>query len=83
MSLFDGMRIGNMYQSSNNTNMSLSPLLFEQVDIQMSGQQGETGTNGVILNAIPRSGGNNFSGSALSCHGSSSLSQRSLPNTTG
>ena len=38
VSLFDGMRIGNMYQSSNNTNMSLSPLLFEQVDIQMSGQ---------------------------------------------
>jgi len=65
VSLFDGMRIGNMYQSSNNTNMSLSPLLFEQVDIQMSGQMGETGTNGVILNAIPRSGGNRFSGSAL------------------
>jgi hypothetical protein len=65
VSLFDGMRIGNMYQSSNNTNMSLSPLLFEQVDIQMSGQSGETGTNGVILNAIPRSGGNRFSGTAL------------------
>ncbi len=65
VSLFDGMRIGNMYQSSNNTNMSLSPLLFEQVDIQMSGQTGETGTNGVILNAIPRSGGNRFSGTAL------------------
>jgi len=65
VSLFDGMRIGNMYQSSNNTNMSLSPLLFEQVDIQMSGQTGESGTNGVILNAVPRSGGNKFSGSAL------------------
>jgi len=65
VSLFDGMRIGNMYQSSNNTNMSLSPLLFEQVDIQMSGQMGESGTNGVILNAVPRSGGNRFSGSAL------------------
>jgi hypothetical protein len=65
VSLFDGMRIGNMYQSSNNTNMSLSPLLFDQVDIQMSGQTGETGTNGVVLNAVPRSGGNRFSGSAL------------------
>ena len=65
VSLFDGMRIGNMYQSSNNTNMSLSPLLFDQVDIQMSGQMGETGTNGVVLNATPRSGGNRFSGSAL------------------
>jgi hypothetical protein len=45
--------------------MSLSPLLFDQVDMQMSGQMGETGTNGVVMNAIPRSGGNRFSGSAL------------------
>ena len=65
VSLFDGLRIGNMYISSNLTNMSLSPLLFDQVDVQLSGQSGETGTNGVIMNAIPRSGGNRFQGSAL------------------
>ncbi len=56
VSLMDGLRIGNMYLSSNLTNMSLSPLLFDQVDVQLSGQSGETGTNGVIMNAIPRSG---------------------------
>jgi hypothetical protein len=65
VSMIDGLRIGNMYLSSNLTNMSLSPLLFDQVDIQLSGQLGETGTNGVIMNAIPRAGGNTFSGSAL------------------
>jgi hypothetical protein len=65
VSLFDGLRIGNMYISSNLTNMSLSPLLFDQVDVQLSGQSGETGTNGVIMNAIPRSGGNTFHGAAL------------------
>ena len=65
VSLIDGLRIGNMYQSSNVTNMSLSPLLFDQVDVQLSGQSGETGTNGVIMNAVPRVGGNNFSGSFL------------------
>ena len=42
--------------------MSLSPLLFDQVDVQLSGQRGETGTNGVIMNAIPKAGGNRFSG---------------------
>ena len=63
--MIDGLRIGNMYISSNLTNMSLSPLLFDQVDVQLSGQMGETGTNGVIMNAIPKSGGNRFSGSAL------------------
>src|SRR5213083_242818 len=65
VSKIDGLRIGNMYQSSNLTNMSLSPLLFEQVDVQLSGQMAESGTNGVIMNAIPKSGGNTFSGSAL------------------
>ncbi len=65
VSLIDGMRIGNMYISSNLTNMSLSPLLFDEVNVQMSGQMAETGTNGVIMNAIPRSGGNRFSGSFL------------------
>ena len=56
VSMIDGLRIGNMYISSNLTNMSLSPLLFDQVDIQLSGQSGETGTNGVIMNAIPKCG---------------------------
>jgi hypothetical protein len=65
VSMIDGMRIGNMYISSNLTNMSLSPLLFDQVDVQLSGQMAETGTNGVIMNAIPKAGGNRFSGSLL------------------
>ena len=65
VSMIDGMRIGNMYISSNLTNMSLSPLLFDEVNVQLSGQLAETGTNGVIMNAIPRSGGNRFSGSFL------------------
>src|SRR5437867_9465040 len=65
VSLIDGLRIGNMYQSSNLTNMSLSPLLFEQVDVQLSGQTAETGTNGVVMNAIPKAGGNRFTGTVL------------------
>jgi hypothetical protein len=65
VSLVDGLRIGNMYLSSNLTNMSLSPLLFDQVDVQLSGQSAETGTNGVIMNAIPKAGGNRFSGTAV------------------
>jgi hypothetical protein len=65
VSMIDGLRIGNMYLSSNLTNMSLSPLLFAEVDIQLSGQMAETGTNGVIMNAIPRAGGNSFTGTAL------------------
>ena len=54
-----------MYISSNVSNMSFSPLLFDQVDISISGQTGESGTNGVLANMIPKSGGNAFRGSLL------------------
>lgn len=65
VSMIDGLRIGNMYIASNLTNMSLSPLLFDEVNISLSGQMADTGTNGVIMNAVPRSGGNRFSGAFL------------------
>src|SRR5215510_1553144 len=65
VSMIDGMRIGNMYLSSNLTNMSLSALIYDEVNISFSGQTPESGTNGVIMNAIPKSGGNEFHGSLL------------------
>ena len=65
VSLLDGLRVGNMYISSNVSNMSFSPLLFDTVDISISGQTGESGTNGVLANMIPKSGGNSFRGSVL------------------
>ncbi|HEY9463412.1 MAG TPA: carboxypeptidase regulatory-like domain-containing protein, partial [Vicinamibacterales bacterium] len=65
VSMIDGMRIGNMYLSSNLTNMSLSALIYDEVNISFSGQTPESGTNGVIMNAVPKSGGNQFHGSLL------------------
>jgi hypothetical protein len=73
VSLLDGLRIGNMYISSNVSNMSLSPLLFDQVDIAVSGQTGESGTNGVVANMIPKSGGNSFRGAVLANGSAQSL----------
>ena len=65
VSMIDGMRIGNMYIASNLTNMSLSPLIYDEVNISFSGQTPESGSNGVLMNAIPKSGGNWFRGSFL------------------
>jgi hypothetical protein len=65
VSLLDGLRVGNMYISSNVSNMSFSPLLFDEVDIAVGGQTGESGTNGVLANMIPKSGGNDFHGAIL------------------
>jgi NADPH:quinone reductase-like Zn-dependent oxidoreductase len=38
VSMIDGMRIGNMYLSSNLTNMSLSALIYDEVNLSFSGQ---------------------------------------------
>ncbi|HZM62332.1 MAG TPA: carboxypeptidase-like regulatory domain-containing protein, partial [Vicinamibacterales bacterium] len=45
VSMIDGMRIGNMYLSSNLTNMSLSALIYDEVNLSFSGQTPESGTN--------------------------------------
>src|SRR5262245_61826650 len=73
VSMIDGMRIGNMYLSSNLTNMSLSALIYDEVNISFSGQTPESATNGVIMNAIPKSGGNQFHGSLLATGSAQSL----------
>ena len=66
VSMIDGLRIGNMYLSSNLTNMSLSPLLFDQVDVQLSGQIGRDRHQRRDHERRSRkSGGNTFSGSVL------------------
>jgi hypothetical protein len=62
--LVDGMRVGNMMGGSR-TQQTLSPLLYDQVDVQLSGQGGDAPSTGVTTNSIPRNGGNRFSGTLL------------------
>ena len=47
------------------TQQTLSPLLYDEVDVQLSGQGGDAVSIGVTTNSIPRSGGNTFSGTVL------------------
>jgi hypothetical protein len=63
--MLDGIKVGNMQSNAGRTGYTYSPLLFAQVDVLVSGQQGDSPTLGVQTNAIPRSGGNNFSGTVL------------------
>jgi len=62
LQLIDGIRAGNSSSSAGRSGMIFSPILFDQVDLQVSGQTGEASTNGVVSNGVPRSGGNVFSG---------------------
>ena len=63
--MLDGIRIGNMMGGSR-TQQTLSPLLYDEVDVQLSGQGGDAVSLGVTSNSIPRSGGNTFAGTILS-----------------
>jgi hypothetical protein len=62
--MLDGIRIGNMMGGSR-TQQTLSPLLYDEVDVALSGQGGDAVSLGVTSNSIPRSGGNTFSGTIL------------------
>ena len=62
--MLDGVRVGNMMGGSR-TQQTLSPLLYDEVDVQLSGQAGDAVSIGVTSNSIPRSGGNTFSGTVL------------------
>ena len=52
--MLDGVRVGNMMGGSR-TQQTLSPLLYDEVDVQLSGQGGEAVSIGVTTNSIPRS----------------------------
>jgi hypothetical protein len=63
--MVDGLKVGNMMSNSGRTNQTLSPLLFEQIDVQISGHGGDAPSTGVQSNLIPRTGGNAFHGTFL------------------
>ena len=63
--MVDGLKVGNMMSNSGRTNQTLSPLLFEQIDVQISGHAGDAPSTGVQSNLIPRTGGNEFHGTVL------------------
>src|SRR5262245_36558581 len=63
--MVDGLKVGNMMSNSGRTNQTLSPLLFEQIDVQISGHGGDAPSIGVQSNLIPRTGGNSFHGTIL------------------
>ncbi len=63
--MIDGIKIGNVLVGGARTNLSVSPLLFDEVNVTFAGQSAEFTTNGVQSNAIPKSGGNAFHGTAL------------------
>src|SRR5262245_9648513 len=76
--MIDGLKVGNMMSNSGRTNQTLSPLLFEQIDVQISGHGGDSPSIGVQSNLIPRTGGNSFHGTLLANGSSAGLQSNNL-----
>jgi hypothetical protein len=76
--LIDGLKVGNMMSNSGRTNQTLSPLLFEQIDVQISGHSGDSPAIGVQSNLIPRTGGNSFHGTLLANGSTNALQSNNL-----
>ena len=60
----DGMSIQNM-QSNGATGYALNAGTIEEITVQTSGISAESTADGIVVNAIPKEGGNTFSGSLL------------------
>ena len=65
LQMLDGIRVGNLQSNAGRTGFALSPLLWDQVDVVLSGQGGDSPTLGVQTNALPKSGGNTMAGIVL------------------
>jgi hypothetical protein len=76
--MIDGLKVGNMMSNSGRTNQTLSPLLFEQIDVQISGHGGDSPSIGVQSNLIPRTGGNSFHGTLLANGSTNALQSNNL-----
>jgi len=76
--MIDGLKVGNMMSNSGRTNQTLSPLLFEQIDVQVSGHAGDAPSIGVNSNLIPRTGGNSFHGTFLANGSTGGLQSNNL-----
>jgi len=76
--MLDGVKVGNLMSSSGRTGFALSPLLWDQVDVVLSGQSGDSPTLGVQTNALTRAGGNVFSGTFLMDGSATSLQSSNL-----
>jgi len=60
--MMNGMKIGNMASPGDRSTIIQSPLLFEQVNVQISGGLGEAASAGPQINSIIRTGSNTLRG---------------------
>jgi hypothetical protein len=73
----DGMSVQNM-AGSGNTGYTLNAALVQEMTLQSSGISAEGNTEGVLINLIPKEGGNTFAGTASGLYTNNKLAGDNL-----
>ena len=60
--MYDGMRVNNMEGAGSTTGFVVSPNTLEEWTVETGGVSAESDASGVVVNFIPKEGGNNWSG---------------------
>ena len=74
---FDGMSVQNM---TGNAGYQLNPALVQEMTLQASGITAEGNAEGVLINMVPKDGGNLFAGTLSGLYTNSHLSSDNLTN---
>jgi len=76
--MYDGMRVNNMEGSGSTTGFMVSPNTLEEWTVETGGVSAESDASGVVVNYIPKEGGNAVSGSFSGLYTNDSLQSSNL-----
>ena len=76
--MFDGMRINSMGNVGSDTGYIPNPATLEEFALETGGASAESAASGVLVNFVPKSGGNAFSGSVSGLYTNDALQSENL-----
>jgi hypothetical protein len=79
--MYDGMRVNNMEGAGSTTGFMVSPNTLEEWTVETGGVSAESDASGVVVNFIPKEGGNNVSGSFSGLYTNDSLQSDNLTDS--
>jgi hypothetical protein len=76
--MFDGMRTNNMETDGSSTGFLINPLSVQEMTVETSGTSAESAASSVLMNMIPKGGGNVFKGGLNGLYTNHSLQSDNL-----
>jgi hypothetical protein len=78
--MFDGLKFNTMWRAGGGTSMvyRIDPAVAEEITVQVSGFSAESSEGGLIINTVPRAGGNAFHGTLFGNYTNNNLQGSNL-----